>query len=124
KCATHWIAENQFRKAFPQVNLIAEKIVTDEAGIYSIGGAYSYLNLVLYIIEEYVNRETAVMCAKVFALDIDRENQSAFMMFSGVKEHGDEPIREAQMFIENNYREKITVDQLASMFALGRRNLE
>lgn len=124
KCATHWLAENQFRSAFPQVNLIAEKIVTDEDGIYSSGGAYSYLNLVLYLIEKYVNRETAVLCAKVFALEIDRESQSAFMMFTGIKEHGDEPIREAQMFIESHYQEKITVDQLASMFALGRRNLE
>ena len=124
KLATHWLAENQFRKMFPQVTLIAEKIVTDENGIYSSGGAYSYLNLVLYLIEKYVNRETAVLCAKVFALEIDRDNQSAFMMFTGTKEHGDEPIKEAQMFIENNYQDKITVDQLASMFALGRRNLE
>jgi transcriptional regulator GlxA family with amidase domain len=124
KLATHWLAENQFRKMFPQVTLIAEKIVTDEDGIYSSGGAYSYLNLVLYLIEKYVNRETAVLCAKVFALEIDRDNQSAFMMFTGTKEHGDEPIKEAQMFIENNYQDKITVDQLASMFALGRRNLE
>lgn len=124
KMATHWLAENQFRKMFPQITLIAEKIVTDDGGIYSSGGAYSYLNLILYLIEKYVNRETAVLCAKVFALEIDRENQSAFMMFTGTKEHGDEPIREAQMFIENNYQDKITVDQLASMFALGRRNLE
>lgn len=124
KMATHWLAENQFRKMFPQITLIAEKIVTDEDGIYSSGGAYSYLNLILYLIEKYVNRETAVLCAKVFALEIDRENQSAFMMFTGTKEHGDEPIKEAQTFIENNYKEKITVDQLASMFALGRRNLE
>lgn len=124
KCATHWLAENQFRKIFPQVNLIAEKIVTDEDGIYSSGGAYSYLNLILYLIEKYVNRETAVLCAKVFALEIDRDNQSAFMMFTGTKEHGDEPIKEAQHFIEKHYQEKITVDQLASMFALGRRNLE
>lgn len=124
KLATHWLAENQFRKMFPEVILIAEKIVTDEGGVYSSGGAYSYLNLILYLIEKYVNRETAVLCAKVFALEIDRENQSAFMMFSGTKEHGDTPIKEAQMFIESNYQEKITVDQLASMFALGRRNLE
>lgn len=124
KMATHWLAENQFRKMFPHITLIAEKIVTDEGGVYSSGGAYSYLNLILYLIEKYVNRETAVLCAKVFALEIDRENQSAFMMFTGTKEHGDEPIREAQTFIENNYKDKITVDQLASMFALGRRNLE
>jgi len=45
-------------------------------------------------------------------------------MFNGQKEHEDEPIRKAQEFIENNFQDKITVDQLASMLALGRRNLE
>src|SRR6185312_5267173 len=32
--------------------------------------------------------------------------------------------KKAQEFIENNFEEKMTVDQLASMLALGRRNLE
>jgi transcriptional regulator GlxA family with amidase domain len=46
------------------------------------------------------------------------------MIFIGQKEHEDEPIRKAQEFIENNFQEKITVDQLSSMLALSRRNLE
>jgi transcriptional regulator GlxA family with amidase domain len=124
KCATHWVAANEFRKMFPDVNLIAEKIITDERGIYSSGGAYSYLNLILYLIEKYVGRDMAILCAKVFAIEIDREDQSSFIIFHGQKEHEDEPIKKAQLFIENNFQEKITVDQLASMFALGRRNLE
>ena len=45
-------------------------------------------------------------------------------MFQGQKDHVDEPIKKAQAFIESNFQEKITVDQLASMLALGRRNLE
>ena len=44
--------------------------------------------------------------------------------FRGQKEHEDEAIKKAQEFIENKVSEKISVDQLASMFALGRRNLE
>lgn len=124
KCATHWMAANEFRQRFPDVHLIAEKIVTDEGGIYSSGGAYSYLNLVLYLIEKYINREMAVLCAKVFAIEIDRDNQSSFMMFTGQKEHEDLPIRKAQEYIERNFQDRITVDQLADMFALGRRNLE
>src|SRR5690606_17815198 len=33
-------------------------------------------------------------------------------------------IRKAQEYIERNYQERITVDDLASMLALSRRNLE
>lgn len=124
KCATHWLAANAFRKMFPEVNLMAEKVITDERGLYSSGGAYSYLNLVLYLIEKYVGREMAILNAKVFAIEIERESQSPFIIFQGQKEHEDEPIKKAQEFIENNFQEKITVDQLASMLALGRRNLE
>jgi transcriptional regulator GlxA family with amidase domain len=124
KCATHWLAANEFKKMFPQVDLMMERVITDERGIYTSGGAYSYLNLVLYLIEKFAGREIAVLCAKVFAIEIERESQSPFMIFQGQKEHEDEPIRKAQEYIETNYQEKITVDQLASMFALGRRNLE
>lgn len=124
KCATHWVSANEFRKMFPDVNLVTERVVTDENGIYTSGGAYSYLMLVLYLIEKYAGRAAAVFCAKVFAIDIDRESQSPFMMFSGQKEHEDEAIKKAQAFIEGNFHQRITVDELASMFSLSRRNLE
>ena len=124
KCATHWMATNAFRAMFPDVNLVTEKIITDEQGIYSSGGAFSYLNLILYLIEKYAGRELAVLSAKVFAIEIERDNQLSFTIFQGQKDHEDEPVKRAQSFIENNFPEKITVDQLASMLALGRRNLE
>lgn len=124
KCATHWVAANAFRKMFPEVNLIAERVVTDERGIYSSGGAYSYLNLVLYLIEKYAGRDMAILCSKVFAIEIERDSQSPFIIFSGQKEHEDAPVKKAQEFIESNFQEKITVDQLSDMLALSRRSLE
>lgn len=124
QCATHWMAANDFRKTYPNVMLVEDKIITDENGIYSSGGAFSYLNLILYLIEKYAGRDIAIFCAKAFQIDIDRQSQSPFIMFKGQKDHEDEPILKAQEFIENNFDDKISVDQLASMFALGRRNLE
>ncbi len=124
KCATHWMAENAFRKMFPDVILVTQKIITDEKGIYTSGGAFSYLNLILYLIEKYAGREMSVLAAKVFAIQIERENQLSFTIFQGQKEHQDEPVKQAQVFIETNFQDKITIDQLASMLAIGRRNLE
>ncbi len=124
KCATHWMAENAFRQMFPDVNLVTEKIITDEQGIYTSGGAFSYLNLILYLIEKYAGREIAILSAKVFAIEIERDNQLSFTIFQGQKGHEDEEIKKAQEFIEQNFQDKITVDQLAKMFAIGRRNLE
>lgn len=123
-CATHWLAANEFRKMFPDVNLVTSKIITDEQGLYSSGGAFSYMNLILYLIEKYAGLEIAILCAKVFAIEIEREDQSPFIIFQGQKDHDDEPIRLAQEYIEKNYQGKITIDQLAEMFAISRRNFE
>lgn len=123
-CATHWLAANEFRKMFPDVNLVEDRIITDEQGIYSSGGAFSYLNLILYLIEKHVGRSVAIFMSKAFQIEIERRSQSPFHIFQGQKDHDDNDILKAQEFIEQNFPEKITVDQLASMLAIGRRNLE
>jgi transcriptional regulator GlxA family with amidase domain len=124
KCSTHWLFAAQFRALFPDVELVDGSIITDAQGIYSSGGANSYWNLLLYLVEKYTDRDTAILAAKYFAIDIDRESQLAFMMFQGQKGHEDEKIKQAQEFIDLNYQEKITVDQLADKLALGRRSFE
>ena len=124
KCSTHWGFANEFRTMFPDVELVDGSIITEEQGIYSSGGANSYWNLLLYLVEKYTDRDTAILASKYFAIDIDRQSQASFMMFQGQKEHEDEEIKKAQDFIENNYSEKITVDQLADLCTVGRRSFE
>jgi transcriptional regulator GlxA family with amidase domain len=124
RCATHWRFANEFRAAYPNTRLVDDKITTEEDGIYTSGGAYSYINLVAYLVEKYAGREIAIIISKAFMIDIDRSSQSPFIIFEGQKAHEDEPVKKAQMFIENNYHEKISVDQLTGMLALSRRNFE
>lgn len=124
KCSTHWSATNDFAKMFPDVELVSDKVITDEQGIYSSGGANSFWNLLLYLIEKYIDREMAILMSKYFAIEIDRLTQSSFIIFQGQRDHKDEPVKKAQEFIEQNFWQKITVDQLADKFAIGRRSLE
>jgi transcriptional regulator GlxA family with amidase domain len=123
-CATHWELADQFRKAYPQADLMDDKIITEEEGIYTSGGAYSYLNLLVYLIEKYTDRALAIQIAKGFAIDFDRQSQSPFVIFRGQKTHNDEPIRQAQEFIEGNYAGRIRIDDLADRFNLGSRSFE
>ena len=123
-CSTHWQYANEFRKKFPNAILKDDKIVTDADGIYTSGGAYSFTNLVIYLIEKYAGRETAVMASKGFMIDIDRSSQSPFIIFSGQKSHKDKEILQAQVFIEQNFKDKITVDELCHKMAVNRRTFE
>jgi transcriptional regulator GlxA family with amidase domain len=123
-CSTHWNAAGLFRQTFPSVILQTDKILTDEQGIYTNGGAYSFLNLMLYLVEKFYDRETALYCAKIFQVDIERSSQSAFIIFNGQKDHSDEAIRSAQLYIEQNLPDKISMEELAGKFALSRRNFD
>lgn len=123
-CSTHWSAAGNFKTMFPEVNLQADQLITDEQGIYTNGGAYSFLNLVIYLVEKYFDRPTAIYCAKVFQVELDRSRQSEFMIFSGQKMHGDDLIQQAQVYIEKHVEEKISIGDLSGRFNLGRRNFD
>ncbi|MEJ7625746.1 MAG: helix-turn-helix domain-containing protein [Ferruginibacter sp.] len=123
-CSTHWSVAENFRSMFPKVNLQTDKLITDENGIYTNGGAYSFLNLVIYLIEKYYDRQAAIFCSKVFQIELDRNSQSAFAIFTGQKSHGDEMVFGAQAYIESKLHEKIYVEHLSTLFSVGRRNFD
>lgn len=123
-CSTHWSAAEQFRQRYPSVHLQTDQLITDEHGIYTNGGAYSFLNLILYLVEKYYDRTTAIFCSKVFQIEMDRQSQSTFIIFNGQHTHGDDLVKKAQAYIEKRVDEKISIETLAQKFAVGRRNFD
>lgn len=123
-CSTHWNVASDFRRLFPNIDLHIDKLIAEEPGIYSNGGAFSFLNLVLFLVEKYFNRQTAIFCSKIFQIDIERTSQSPFLIFQIQKNHGDEIVTRAQTFIEENMNEKISFEQLATKLAVSRRNFD
>lgn len=124
QCSTHWQAADAFSQMFPDLDLRTEKIITDEQGVYTTGGALSSMNLILYLVEKNYNRETAIYCAKVFEIDLERNSQSPFTIFNGQKKHPDNEIKKAQIYMENNFTEKINIENLAKMVAIERRTFD
>ena len=124
KCSTHWAHIQEFRGKYPNIEVEDGAIITEHENIYSSGGANSLWNLVLYLIEKYSDRETAVMIAKYFALDIGRDSQAQFAIFRGQRNHNDADIQKVQDYIEKNYEDKINIATLASLISTGRRTFE
>jgi transcriptional regulator GlxA family with amidase domain len=123
-CSTHWIAATDFKRLYPKIDLQTDKLICEDQGIYTNGGAYSFLNLILFLIEKYFDRETAIVCAKMYQIDIARTSQSLFHIFEVQKDHGDELIGKAQTYIEENLGDKISFEELASKLAVSRRNFD
>ncbi|MBD3581343.1 GlxA family transcriptional regulator [Flavobacterium selenitireducens] len=124
RCSTHWAYCDDFRKRFPNVEVVDGAIITDEGRIYSSGGANSIWNMLLYVLEKHTSRDIAILAAKYFAIDIDRDNQNAFTIFRAQKDHRDNEILRAQHFIEENFIDRITIDVLADKVNVSRRSFE
>lgn len=123
-CSTHWAVSEQFRSQHPDITLKTDKLITDEGGIYTNGGAYSFLHLLLYLVEKYFDRQTAVYCAKVFQIDLDRNLQAEFSIFNGHKNHSDEMVLNVQSDFEDNFSQKISIEATAAKYNVGRRNFD
>jgi transcriptional regulator GlxA family with amidase domain len=123
-CSTHWALSENFKALFPDVNLQTDKLITDENGIYTNGGAYSFLHLLLYLVEKFYDRQTAIHCAKYFQIDLDRNLQAEFSIFNGHKNHNDAIVLKAQQIIEENYQGKLSIEKLSLNLAVGRRNFD
>jgi transcriptional regulator GlxA family with amidase domain len=124
KCSTHWAYYNEFKATYPNVEIVDGGVVTDEGKIYSSGGANSLWNLLLYILEKYTDRDIAILASKYFGIDIDRQNQNMFTIFTGQKDHNDKEILKVQEYIEGNYIDKLTIDDLANKVNINRRSFE
>ncbi len=123
KTATsHWAAIPDMQQRYPQVKMLSDRVITDRDGIYTSGGAFSSLTLIVYLVEKFCGREAAIWVSKMYAVDMDRVSQAHFSVFKGQHNHFDSDILRVQHFIEQNFDTDITVEQMAEHAHMSKRN--
>ena len=123
EASSHWAAMQELATLYPKVYWRPEAVITDMDGMYTSGGTLSSFNLIIYLIEKFVNKATAVQLSKIFEIDYHRNSQTPFMIFNNQKLHGDELVLKVQAYMEVHFRESISVEALALLFGMSRRNL-
>ncbi|MCG8480411.1 MAG: helix-turn-helix domain-containing protein [Spirochaetales bacterium] len=122
RATTHWAFEASFRRHFPAVELQPEAIIVDEGRLTTAGGATSFLNLAIYLVEKHCGAETARTASRVLLIDRGKAPQSAYAIFSGQKGHGDAAILRAQALIEEHFGDVGPIATLAARVAMSTRN--
>lgn len=120
--ATHWAAANYFKSKYPQISLQPQEIIVDTGNIYTSGGATSFQNLMIYIIEKFCGKDIANFTAKMLLIDINKAPQSSYAIFSLQKQHNDKEIQLAQQYIEDNFHKQISLDEISNEVAISKRN--
>ncbi|PJJ84925.1 GlxA family transcriptional regulator [Mucilaginibacter auburnensis] len=120
---THVDACPAFNAIFPAVKLQPEKVVTGEGGLYTSGGSTSSFHLMLHLLQKHCGKEMAVRIAKLFSIDMDREQQTYFSTFYPAQQHNDQLVAMAQKRIEEGYRHNSTIEDLIKEIPASRRNI-
>ncbi|TDW95746.1 GlxA family transcriptional regulator [Dinghuibacter silviterrae] len=121
-CTAHWRDIEDLKRRYPDTRFLSRMVMTDQDGLYTSGGAFSAFHLVLYLIEKYCGRDMGIWASKMFSLDMDRESQAYFAVFQGQFRHQDEQILTAQEYIDKNYNEPLSVEQMALQINMSLRN--
>jgi transcriptional regulator GlxA family with amidase domain len=118
---THWAFQELLRSRYPRVRLRPEAIVVDEGRVCTAGGATSFLNLALYLVERWLGPEVARASSKMFLIDLNKSPQTAYAILAGQKTHGDADILRAQDVIERDLARPPSVGDLSKKVAMSRR---
>lgn len=121
-CTSHWRAMDDMRRRYPAIRLQPDSVVTDQQGIYTGGGAFSSLNLLLYLVEKFCGHDIGILVSKNFSIHRDHVSQGHFSVFRGMNRHGDKLVLQAQDFIENNYDKELSVEDVAALVNMSKRN--
>ena len=120
---THWLFADEFRRRYPNIELRIDRIIIDNGDVITSGGATSFLNLALYLVERFGGHERANLAAKVLLVDAQRTSQLPYVAALPGRFHNDLVVHEIQEHIEGHLADALLIGQLAERFGLSTRTL-
>ena len=119
---THWAMVGEFRRRYPAVDWQPDRFVTESGRIFCGGGVYSAIDLSLYLVERYGGHELAVETAKALLLETPRMWQSTYGAEPPRSAHDDDAIKRAQDWLFRNFKQEVSLDDLAARVGMSPRN--
>lgn len=113
EAATHWAFQPLFEARYPKVRVVPQAVIVDHGRIVTAGGATSFLNLTLLLIERLMGEEVARAASKMFLVDPNKAPQGAYAIFASQKSHSDTGVLKAQQRIERELASTPSVEALA-----------
>jgi transcriptional regulator GlxA family with amidase domain len=124
EATTHWSAAPLFRDHYPQVRLEVARILCPagpEHRIVTAGGASSWTDLALYLVARFAGEAEARRIAKAFVVGDRSEGQLPFAARARPRQHEDQAITRAQIWIVDNYTVPNPVGRMAEEAKLPER---
>jgi transcriptional regulator GlxA family with amidase domain len=124
RCATtHWMFTKDFALRYPFVTVEPDRIYTQDEHIYTSAGVTAGMDLSLALVEEDLGSRAALQVARILVLYLRRPGgQSQFSALLSSQATGHRSLRDLQVWIAENIRQDLSVENLASRVAMSSRN--
>lgn len=123
KVVTHWRFCDPLAKEFPRAIVCPEPIFLKDGNIYTSAGITAGIDLALTMVEEDQGHEVALNIARFLVMFLVRPGGQA--QFSHMLSHQavtSKPLRELQVWMLENLREDLTVENLAARLGMSPRH--
>ena len=115
RATTHWAAAAELARLHPGVNVDPDPIFLRDGDIWTSAGVTAGMDLSLALVEEDLDRDTALMIARHLVLFLRRPgNQSQFSATLAAQQPGREPLREVQRLIVEDVAAEHSVEAMAA----------
>jgi transcriptional regulator GlxA family with amidase domain len=121
---THWAFAAQFRKEYPRVNLLADRVLVaarPDGSIVTCGGAASWMDMVLYMVGRHAGAEAAMHLAKVQMYDWHHQGQTPYCRLTTRPQLADKLIHDCQEWLADHYHDPDPVMHMIENCGLSRR---
>ena len=121
----HWGYREGMIRHFPRVRLRPERVLVPAGAghrLITAGGATSWYDLLLYLISRFGGPEEARRVAKLFLVQTHRDGQLPFAGLCALRQHEDQVVAEAQMWIADNYSNQNPVAAMVARSGLTERS--
>lgn len=124
---THWSYLPLFRRAFPDVELLENRILVQSGPGHSLvcsGGASSWQDLCLYMIARHAGIEEALKMSKLFYYQWHRDGQQPYATMVANVSHEDAAILKCQQWIAEHYDHPEAVREAVAVSGLPKRTFD
>ena len=123
KATTHWCFTQKLKEDYPQVIVDPDPIFVRDGKIVTAAGVTSGIDLCLSLVEEDLGLDIALRVARALVLFVRRSGgENQFSTALAFQASSKIPLRELPIWIVENLRETLSIDQLASRLGMSVRN--
>jgi transcriptional regulator GlxA family with amidase domain len=119
RATTTWWLGPLFRRRYPKVELVTDRIVVADWPIITGGAAMAQMDLMLAIVGKFAGPKLAGACANYLLLD-ERRSQVPFMAINYLASQ-DPRIAKAEKWVRNHIARDFTMEELAEAVAMAPR---